>query len=145
MKQPTNRSESILIHILKFMLIIGVGLMILALCVEFFSSKETIPASIFVVLLSLSGLCMGWARVNALPEDEQRQVYLSGIDLFTSAMFALSSMPILWVANQFKGKLPTLIYNLLIGWHIALIVLTLILGYRAIARLLSLVKHTHNS
>jgi len=130
------------ILVLKIMLLISFLLVSLALCFEFFKSKQIVPASIFVVLISLSALCMGWARVGILSNQVIKKVYFSGIDLFTSSLFALSAVPVAWFANNFKNT-SEVTYDTLIILHIVLLMVAMLLGYRAIARLLNVVKQAH--
>lgn len=144
MKEMKRKFDSIEILILKIMLIICTILVMVAVFFEFFRSQKIVPASIFIVLLSLSSLCMGWARLQILPKNILKQVYISGIDLFTSSLFALSAIPVMWFASTFKSSFNKFIIDSLTAIHIILIIISMLLGYRAVARLLNIVKQTHN-
>jgi uncharacterized membrane protein len=113
-----------------------------ALAVEFVKAKETVPASLFIVLLSLCGVCMAWARVEVISRLEQEQVYLAGVHVFLGSMLALASLPLVWFAQNFKSTLNVLFYDVLVGAHVLFLVLSLILGCRAVVRLLRVVNRT---
>ncbi|HJO93870.1 MAG TPA: hypothetical protein QF753_10755 [Victivallales bacterium] len=135
--------EIFLIYILKIMLIISSVFIIIGLYKHFSSSTEIVPGSVFVVLLSLSALCMSWARLDVICEVVKKAVYESGIELFLSSMLVLVSLPVPWFCKLSKLD-NTIIEPVLKYLHVILVFLALIVAYRAIVRLLNLLSEKRN-
>jgi hypothetical protein len=128
--------EKVLIYILKIMLLLSSLFIIIGLYEHFSSITEIVPGSVFVVLLSLSALCMGWARLNFISLDVKKSVYESGIELFLSSMLVLVSLPVPWFCRLAKWD-NTLFEPILKYLHVFLVFFALIVAYKAIVRLLN--------
>jgi hypothetical protein len=130
--------QSLAIWTLHVMLPVCSALVVVGLILEFFSNKTVVPGAIFLVLISLSSLALGWGRDTSLSADERARAHFAGVALFVSALLTVASLALMWFSTAINWTEGATGFHVLTVAHILILALALALSCIALHRLIRL-------
>jgi hypothetical protein len=105
---------------------------------DYSKAAEVVPASNFIVMLSLATFAFNWSRaISPIPTEslQQRRLKRIGLDMFIGSVLTLISAGLLLISTKSMLQYSSMIAAL-IALHIVFLAAGLIMGWFAISRML---------